>query len=54
MKSKSRDFIGWILFLISAFGFCIASVGNFWAMFGSVFFLMGCIVFLIPFLKKNE
>jgi hypothetical protein len=31
----------------------MSSLGNFWAMFGSVFFFIGCIVFLIPFFKKT-
>jgi hypothetical protein len=30
----------------------MSSLGNFWAMFGSVFFFIACIVFLIPFFKK--
>jgi hypothetical protein len=29
-------------------------VGSFWAMFGSLFFLVACIVFLIPFFRKDE
>jgi len=53
MSNKKINFIGWVLFIISAFGFIISSVGNFWAMFGSFFFLVACIIFLIPFFKKN-
>ncbi len=54
----SKDFIniiGWILFTISAIGFIIASVGNFWPMLASLFFLAGCVIFLIPYIiKKNN
>ena len=38
----------------SAVGFVISSFGNFWSMFGSIFFLLACIVFLIPFFKKDK
>ena len=51
MNIKIINTVGWVLFLISAIGFIMSSFGNFWAMFGSVFFT-GCIVFLIPFFKK--
>ena len=40
MSEKRINFIGWIFFIISAIGFIIASLGNFWAMFGSIFFLL--------------
>ncbi|MDC0163370.1 hypothetical protein OAI48_00775 [Candidatus Pelagibacter sp.] len=54
MNNKKINFIGWILFVISALGFIMSSIGNFWAMFGSVFFFVACIIFLIPFFKKDE
>ena len=54
MSNKKINFIGWILFIISALGFIKSSIGNFWAMFGSLFFLVACIVFLIPFFRKDE
>ena len=54
MNNKKINFIGWSLFVISALGFIMSSIGNFWAMFGSVFFLVACIIFLIPFFKKEE
>jgi hypothetical protein len=47
------NFIGWVLFVVSAVGFIIASIGSFWAMFGSVFFLIACIVFMIPFFRRD-
>jgi len=38
MNIKIINIVGWVLFLISAIGFIMSSLGNFWAMFGSVFF----------------
>tara|TARA_B100000700_G_C14960228_1_gene816069 strand:- start:1061 stop:1231 length:171 start_codon:yes stop_codon:yes gene_type:complete len=54
MKNQTINFFGWILFTVSALGFCVASIGSFWSMFGSCFFLAGCLVFFIPFFKKEE
>ena len=54
MSNRKINFIGWILFIISASGFIISSIGSFWAMFGSLFFLIACIIFLIPFFRKEE
>lgn len=54
MTNHQINFIGWLLFVISAIGFCIASIGNFWGMFGSVFFLLACLVFMVPFFRRDE
>ncbi len=54
MTNHQLNFIGWILFVLSAIGFCIASIGNFWGMVGSVFFLLACLVFMIPFFRPEE
>jgi len=54
MKNRRIELIGWLLFVVSALGFCIESIGSFWGMFGSIFFLLACIIFLIPFFKKNK
>ena len=54
LTNNQIDFFGWILFVASAVGFVIASVGSFWAMFGSVFFLMACLVFMIPFFRSDQ
>ena len=54
MNIKTINIIGWVLFLISSIGFIMSSIENFWAMFGSLFFLVACIVFLIPFFRKQE
>jgi hypothetical protein len=53
MASHQINFIGRILFVVSAIGFIIAPVGSFWAMFGFVFFLLACIVFMIPVFRDN-
>jgi len=52
--SSIGNFWGWMLFIVSAVGFIISSIGNVWAMFGSVVFLIACIVFLIPYFRKNK
>ncbi|MDA9062294.1 hypothetical protein N9K23_02885, partial [Planktomarina temperata] len=54
MSNKQINFIGWILFILSAIGFIIASIGSFWSMVGSVFFLVACLVFLIPFFRSDD
>ena len=54
MSNNTINLIGWILFIISAIGFVISSIGSFWAIFGSVFFPVACLVFLIPFFRKNR
>ena len=51
LTNRQIDFFGWVLFVVSAIGFIIASIGNFWAMFGSVFFLLACLVFIIPYFR---
>ena len=53
MTNKQINFIGWLLFIVLAIGFCIASIGSFWGMVGSVFFLIACLVFLIPFFRSD-
>jgi hypothetical protein len=54
MSNQTINIIGWILFIISALGFIVASWGHFWSMFGSVFFLVACLVFLIPFFRPDK
>ncbi|MBW8637675.1 cytochrome oxidase subunit III [Hoeflea sp. WL0058] len=51
MRDSDYILTGWLLFIVSAIGFIIASWGEFWPMFGSVFFLLACLVFLIPVLR---
>ena len=53
VTNRQIDFLGWLLFIVSAVGFIIASIGTFWAMVGSLFFLLACLVFIIPFFRKD-
>ncbi|EFL90494.1 hypothetical protein [Ahrensia sp. R2A130] len=53
ISNRRIDLIGWLLFVISACGFIMASIGNFWAMFGSIFFLLACLMFLITYIRKE-
>ena len=49
MNNRQINILGWILFIVSAIGFLISSVGNFWSMFGSIFFLVACLIFVSLF-----
>lgn len=53
MSNRDLNLLGWILFIVSALGFLIASWGDFWATFGSAFFLIACLVFLIPYFRND-
>ena len=48
------NLVGWILFVISALWFIVASVrsGDTIYLLGSIFFLLGCVVFLIPYAAR--
>jgi len=54
MSNKSLNLIGWGLFVCSSLCFIVSSIGNFWAMAGSIFFFVACLVFLIPFFRNKE
>ena len=53
MSERGYHMLGWILFVVSAIGFLVASVRaeDVAAVIGSLFFLIACIVFLIPYFK---
>jgi hypothetical protein len=53
ISNRQIDFLGWLLFVLSALCFIVASIGNFWAMSGSLFFLLACVVFIIPFFRQG-
>ncbi|WP_300059001.1 cytochrome oxidase subunit III [uncultured Roseobacter sp.] len=53
ISNRQIDFLGWILFTLSASSFVVASIGNLWAMAGSLLFLLACLVFIIPFFRKD-
>jgi len=54
MSDTKINFIGWLLFIASAIGYIISSLrsGDMVALIGSVFFLVACLVFLIPFARR--
>ena len=54
MNNNLLTLLGWILFIISSICYIVSSVGNFWAMSGSIFFFLACVVFLIPFFNKKN
>ena len=54
MANNTINLTGWILFMISAIGLIISRIGSFWAILGGVFFLVACLVFLIPFFCKTR
>jgi hypothetical protein len=47
---------GWILFIASALGFIASSIrsGDVPALIGSVFFLLACFVFLVPYFLRDR
>jgi len=53
-ESKFQLF-GWLLFLVCSFFFIAGSIvaGSPLALAGNVFFLLGCIAFIIPFIWKR-
>jgi len=56
-RGSERQFqlLGWVLFLGCSILFIIDSVaaGSPWGLAGSAFFLVGCVIFLIPFTWKK-
>jgi hypothetical protein len=54
VKKRHFEIAGWLLFIVSALGFTIASISSFWGLFGSLFFLVACLVFLVPYFMKDE
>ena len=54
MINNQINFMGWILFILSAVSFIIASIGSSWGMLGSIFFSVACLVFLIPFFRAHK
>lgn len=59
-NSEVRDagfqLLGWILFVVCAICFIASSVKNhdFYTFFGSVVFLMACVIFLIPLAERYQ
>ena len=55
-RERKYQLSGWLLFLVCAVLFIIDSSINWspWGLFGSIFFLLGCIAFIIPFTWKKD
>jgi hypothetical protein len=56
LNNHTINLVGWILFLVSAIGFVISALrsGDLAALLGAVFFLVACLVFLVPFFRKPD
>ena len=52
---KVYHLLGWVLFLICAVFFILASIKDFnaFSLIGSIIFLVGCVIFIIPLVKKK-
>jgi hypothetical protein len=48
---KRHDFLGWMLFVVSAAFFMASSIraGDVVGLLGGVFFLFACVAFLVPY-----
>jgi len=55
-REQKYNLWGWLLFIISALGFLASSLKNRdpLALVASLFFLVACIVFLIPLVTKTD
>ena len=55
MSNKTIEIIGWVLFLASSVGFLVSSIrsGDTPSLIDGVFFFVACIVFLIPYFRKD-
>ena len=50
-RKKNHDFLGWMLFVVSAAFFMASSIraGDVVGLLGGVFFLLACAAFLVPY-----
>ena len=55
MRNETINIIGWILFVFSALAFIAASLraGDMVGLAGGVLFLVACLIFLIPFFRRD-
>jgi uncharacterized membrane protein len=55
-KDKRYELWGWILFIISALFFIVSSIrtGDIVGLFGGVFFLLACVVFLASYIGVHK
>lgn len=56
MSERSLHLGGWVLFIVSALFFIAAGLraGDAVGVLGGVFFLVGCIAFLVPMLRQRQ
>ena len=54
MKRSTFELAGWFVFLLCAICFITTSVGSFWGMTGSLLFLLGWVLFLVPYFVKLD
>jgi hypothetical protein len=52
-RNRAFEIAGWLLFVASALCFAVASIDDPWALAGSLFFLVACVVFLIPYARNR-
>jgi F0F1-type ATP synthase assembly protein I len=54
--TRKLHILGWVLFIISAVAFIASSIrnGDLPGLIGGVFFLIACVVFLIPFFIGSD
>ncbi len=55
MRNGTINLIGWILFVFSALAFITSSLraGDMVGLAGGILFLVACLIFLIPFLRRD-
>jgi hypothetical protein len=54
LSGRRTEILGWVLFVLSALGFIISSLrlGDLAGLLGGVLFLAGCLVFLLPLIRR--
>lgn len=55
-KSRKFELWGWLLFVVSALFFTLASLrtGDVIGLLGGIFFLLACLVFLVAFRERDD
>ncbi len=55
MRNHNINLIGWILFVFSALAFITSSLlsGDMVGLVGGVIFLVACLIFLIPYFRRD-
>ena len=55
MRNENFNLIGWGLFVLSATSFIVSSLrsGDMWGLTGAVIFFVACIVFLVPYFRRD-